>query len=147
VLTFSSLGYASKDITITDQTNYNVTLTSDNKLLNEVVVTALGVKKETRRIGYSTQTVSGDQLTTARDPNPVNGLIGKVAGLSVGATSEILGVPNFTTGPGTPNGQRIALRFQYPESERTANTANYNAALQSQFGGNDDINGKMWLLK
>ena len=71
-------------------------LVADSKSLNEVVVTALGVKKETRRIGYSIQTVNGDQLTTARDPNPVNGLIGKVAGLSVGATSELLGVPNVT---------------------------------------------------
>lgn len=60
------------------------------------MVTALGVKKETRRIGYAIQTVDGDLLTTARDPNPINGLIGKVAGLSVGATSEILGVPNVT---------------------------------------------------
>jgi hypothetical protein len=56
-------------------------------------------------------------------------------------------VPNFTTGPGTGNGQRIAMRFQYPSSERTANTANYNAALASQYNGNDDINGIMWLLK
>lgn len=56
-------------------------------------------------------------------------------------------VPTFTTGPGTDNGQRIALRFQYPSSERSANAANYNAALKSQYGGNDDINGVMWLLK
>ncbi|HEY8930805.1 MAG TPA: SusD/RagB family nutrient-binding outer membrane lipoprotein [Mucilaginibacter sp.] len=56
-------------------------------------------------------------------------------------------VPNFTTGPGTDNGQRIALRFQYPSSERTANTKNYAAALASQYGGNDDINGVMWILK
>ncbi|MBS1526015.1 MAG: carboxypeptidase-like regulatory domain-containing protein [Bacteroidetes bacterium] len=96
VLTFRYLGYVTQDITIGDQTTYNVLLAADNKSLNEVVVTALGVKKETRRIGYSTQTVAGDQLTTARDPNPINGLIGKVAGLSVGATSEILGTPNVT---------------------------------------------------
>jgi len=57
------------------------------------------------------------------------------------------GVPPFTTGPGTGNGGRIALRFQYPASERTANTANYQAALQSQYGGNDDINGVMDVLK
>ncbi len=56
-------------------------------------------------------------------------------------------VPAFTTGPGTDNGQRIAQRFQYPVSERTANTTNYNAALASQYGGNDDINGVMWLFK
>ncbi|OGX92230.1 SusD/RagB family nutrient-binding outer membrane lipoprotein [Hymenobacter coccineus] len=57
------------------------------------------------------------------------------------------GVPTFTTGPGTGNGGRIAQRFQYPTSERTANTANYQAALASQYGGNDDINGVMYLLK
>jgi hypothetical protein len=56
-------------------------------------------------------------------------------------------VPAFTTGPGTSNGQRIALRFQYPSSERNSNTANYNTALTSQYVGNDDINGVMWILK
>lgn len=57
------------------------------------------------------------------------------------------GIPQFTTGPGTGNGSRIALRFQYPEAERTANAKNYQAALDAQYGGNDDINGVMWILK
>ena len=96
VLVVKFLGFVTQEITVSDETNYNIVLADDTKSLNEVVVTSFGVKKETRRIGYATQTVSGDQLTTARDPNPVNGLIGKVAGLSVGATSEILGVPNVT---------------------------------------------------
>ena len=56
-------------------------------------------------------------------------------------------VPQFETGTGTGNSERIPLRFQYPSNEKTGNTANYTAALQSQFGGNDDINGVMWLLK
>ncbi|MFI5188148.1 MAG: SusD/RagB family nutrient-binding outer membrane lipoprotein [Chitinophagales bacterium] len=57
------------------------------------------------------------------------------------------GVPVFTTGPGTGNSARIPLRFQYPANEKTANAENYQTALQSQYGGNDDINGTMWLLK
>ncbi len=57
------------------------------------------------------------------------------------------GVPQFTTGPGTGNSERIALRFQYPDIERVANATNYEAALGAQYGGNDDINGVMWLLK
>jgi len=57
------------------------------------------------------------------------------------------GVPVFTTGPGTDNGQRIAKRFLYPLSDRSGNTANYQKALASQYGGNDDINGIMWILK
>src|SRR5258707_6108877 len=96
VLTFKFLGYVPQEITVSDQPVYNVIMTTDSKSLNEVVVTALGVKKETRRIGYAIQTVNGADLTTARDPNPINGLIGKVAGLQVAATSEILGVPNVT---------------------------------------------------
>lgn len=69
------------------------------------------------------------------------------SGLESYFTWRRTGVPNFTTGPGTGNGQRIALRFQYPSSEHTSNTTNYNAALSSQYSGNDDINGTMWLLK
>src|SRR6185312_9519610 len=69
------------------------------------------------------------------------------SGLESYFTYRRTGVPTFTTGPGTGNGQRIAWRFQYPGSERTANTTNYKAALQSQYSGNDDINGVMWILK
>jgi len=95
-LEYSFVGYATTNVVVSDKTVINVTLLGDSKTLNEVVVTAFGVKKETRIIGYATQTVKGSDLTTARDPNPVDGLIGKVAGLSVGETSEILGVPNIT---------------------------------------------------
>jgi hypothetical protein len=58
------------------------------------------------------------------------------------------GVPTFLTGPGTANSGRIAKRWQYPSSERTTNASNYNAALKSQFGAeNDDINAEMWIIK
>ena len=56
------------------------------------------------------------------------------------------GVPVFHVGPGTGNGERIPKRFQYPASERTTNTTNYDAAVSSQYG-DDDINAEMWLLK
>lgn len=69
------------------------------------------------------------------------------SGLESYYTYRRTGVPTFTTGPGTGNGGRIALRFQYPSSERTSNAANYTGALKSQYAGNDDINGVMWILK
>lgn len=69
------------------------------------------------------------------------------SGLESYFTYRRTGVPNFTTGPGTGNGGRIASRFQYAGSEKTANTKNYQDALSSQYGGNDDINGKMWILQ
>ncbi len=57
------------------------------------------------------------------------------------------GVPTFLTGTGTGNGGRIPKRFQYPASEQTTNNANWKEAVQRQFGGNDDINADMWLIK
>jgi hypothetical protein len=60
------------------------------------------------------------------------------------------GVPAFLQGPtqsGYGNGGTIPLRFQYPLSERSVNTKNYNSAVQSQYGGSDDINQAMWLIK
>jgi hypothetical protein len=57
------------------------------------------------------------------------------------------GTPVFSAGPGTGNSGVIPIRWQYPLSESSTNTTNYNAAVQSQYGGNDNINQKMWLLK
>ncbi|MBK9936350.1 MAG: SusD/RagB family nutrient-binding outer membrane lipoprotein [Cytophagaceae bacterium] len=57
------------------------------------------------------------------------------------------GFPTLYQGVGNGNSNRIAVRWQYPLSERTTNTTNYKAAIDRQFGGKDDINDKMWLLK
>lgn len=58
------------------------------------------------------------------------------------------GVPTFHVGPGNTNGQKIPLRWQYPNSERVVNSANWKAALQKQFNSlNDDINSAMWIIK
>jgi hypothetical protein len=69
------------------------------------------------------------------------------SGLESYYTYRRTGVPAFGTGPGTGNSGRIAIRFQYPSSEISTNTENYNAVINSQYGGNDDINGVMWILK
>jgi hypothetical protein len=57
------------------------------------------------------------------------------------------GVPDFDMGPGTGNSNMIPLRYQYPSSELSTNKDNLNAALSAQFGGNDDINARMWIVK
>src|SRR6185369_5797183 len=57
------------------------------------------------------------------------------------------GVPVFSQGPGSGNGNKITIRWQYPRSEADANATNYAAAVQSQYGGVDDFNGKMWILQ
>ena len=57
------------------------------------------------------------------------------------------GYPAFSSGVGNGNSSRIALRWIYPTTERTANAANYTAAITSQFAGKDDINDVIWLNK
>ncbi len=94
-LKFSSIGLIPVAVQVADASFIPVTLISDGKTLSEVVITALGVKKEVRRIGYSVTEIKGADLTVARDPNPINSLAGKVAGLSVGASAEFFGRPQL----------------------------------------------------
>src|ERR1035437_2624288 len=70
-LVFKSIGYISQELVVTEP-NISVQLAPDTKTLNEVVVTALGVKKEFQKLGYSQSQINGDELTTARDANPLN---------------------------------------------------------------------------
>lgn len=93
VLLFRFVGSAPQDVPVGTQTSLTIKLLPDAKELNEVVVTALGVKKEARILGYATQEVQGRDLVKAREPNPINGLTGKVAGLTVAPSAEILRRP------------------------------------------------------
>ncbi len=79
-------------------------LNADSKQLNEVVVTGLGVKREQKKLGYAVQEVKGSDLIKAREPNPINGLVGKVAGLDVAISQELLAAPAVSL-----RGQNISL--------------------------------------
>jgi hypothetical protein len=57
------------------------------------------------------------------------------------------GIPAFSTGVGIGNNGQIPKRWTYPSSEQQRNAANLQATLQSQFSGNDNINGVMWLVQ
>lgn len=96
VLVFSSIGYVSAEVTVGNKSIINVTLIEDSKALSEVVVTALGIKKDARRIGVSIQSVDGASTIKAREPNAINALAGKVAGLTIGAQPELLRKPNIS---------------------------------------------------
>ncbi len=92
---FSSLGFITIEKKIENNPEISATLTEDPSLMKEVVITAYGVKKEQKRIGYSIQEIKGSELNKARDANPINSLEGKVSGLSVGANAEMLGRPQL----------------------------------------------------
>ncbi|WP_255491400.1 SusC/RagA family TonB-linked outer membrane protein [Dysgonomonas sp. ZJ279] len=91
VLVFSYIGYLAQEVTVNGKTEINVVLAEDAQKLDEVVITALGIKRQRRSLGYSTANVSGDQFTESRDANLGNALSGKIAGVSVANNSTGLG--------------------------------------------------------
>lgn len=85
------IGYEGKEMTVGENKSIDIVLTASSTNIDEVVVTALGIMREKKSLGYSTTTVKGDQFTAARDPNLGNALSGKVAGVSVAGNSTGLG--------------------------------------------------------
>lgn len=83
MLIFSSIGFATQEVSIAGRSDLTIVMTGEARSLNEVVVTALGIKRQSKRLGYSTSTVNTEQLTTNRTTNVGNSLQGKVAGLNV----------------------------------------------------------------
>jgi TonB-linked SusC/RagA family outer membrane protein len=94
-LVISAIGMVTQVIAIEGQTEITITMLTDSKQLNEVVFTALGISKDRRAITNSVQSIKGDEMIKAREPNPINSLVGKIAGLTVGASPELLGRPNL----------------------------------------------------
>jgi hypothetical protein len=94
-ITFSFVGYQTAQVVV-NGADLTVKLLSVTQNLEEVVVTGLGVKKDAKKLGYSVQEVKGADLVKAREANPVNGLVGKVAGLDVAINQELLAAPNVS---------------------------------------------------
>ncbi len=82
-LVFSSVGYQTQEIAIGNRTTVNVPMKADVQALSEVVVTALGIKKETKKLGYATAKVEPEQIAVNRTTNFMNSLQGKVAGVNI----------------------------------------------------------------
>lgn len=145
VLIVSSLGYEAKEISIGNRSVIDVTLIEDIRQLNEIVVTALGVERETKALGYSVQEVQGKQMTEARETNMINSLSGRVAGVQVtgggsgvGSTSIISIRGDASLIPG--NNSPLFVVDGIPISNRTvSNRAEGN--LETDYGnGAQDIN-------
>ena len=96
-LVFSSIGYTTLEIQIDSRKTYEVILAEDNKFLNEVVVTALGIKREEKSLGFAAQTINANAVVDAKTNNWVNSLSGKVAGLNIqGAGTGPMGSSRIT---------------------------------------------------
>ncbi|EPR71646.1 TonB-dependent receptor plug domain-containing protein [Cyclobacterium qasimii] len=91
ILVVSFIGFQSQEIVVGNRTTVNVILDYSSEELSEVVVTALGVERETKALGYSVQAVSGDKFTEARETNVMNSLSGRVAGVQITNSSSGVG--------------------------------------------------------
>ena len=88
VLQFSFLGYTDQEISVEGRSVVNIALEQSAESLDEVVVTALGIKRAEKTLTYAQQTVKGDDLTKTRDINFVNSLSGKSAGVEIRKSSS-----------------------------------------------------------
>jgi TonB-linked SusC/RagA family outer membrane protein len=95
VLIFSYVGYERQQVSLNGNADLTVTLNRKSGQLNEVVVTALGIKKSKERVSYATQEIKGATLTAAPETNVAENLVGKVAGLSIFTKSTMFESPDI----------------------------------------------------
>ncbi|HRE49830.1 MAG TPA: SusC/RagA family TonB-linked outer membrane protein [Flavitalea sp.] len=148
VLVFSYIGFISQEVPVAGQTTINITLREGSKDLDEVVVTALGIKRQTRSLGYAVTNLEMDSVTQANEPNFINSLSGKVPGMVItqsaggpGGSSRVLirgntsisgdnqplyvidGVPIENTNQGNPGGGKFALGYDMGDVMSSLNPA------------------------
>ena len=90
-LSFSFIGYQTQEVPINGQSQIDIQLGSDTKQLSEVVVTALGIEREERSLGYAVQEIDGEALNKVNETNVVNSLQGRVAGVQINGNTGGLG--------------------------------------------------------
>jgi TonB-linked SusC/RagA family outer membrane protein len=106
-LTFSYVGFLNQTIDVNGRRVINVSLEKSADSMQTVVVTALGIKKEVRTLGYATATVNNDQIATNRTPNVISGLQGKLSGVNI-----------TSMGTGPAGSAKIRIRGQSSFSSR-----------------------------
>ncbi|MBC3784961.1 SusC/RagA family TonB-linked outer membrane protein [Spirosoma utsteinense] len=131
-LVFSAIGFQGREVTIGNQSQVNVSLQEGEQNLNEVVVTALGIKKEAKRLGYATAIVNPEQVTTNRTVNFINALQGKIAGVNISSL-----------GTGAAGTSKIRIRGQSSFSGQNSPLIVINGVPidNTNFGQNNGNNG------
>lgn len=99
ILEFSYVGYAAQSVTVKNATPLDIVLSEDAQALDEVVVTALGIKREAKALTYNVQEIKAAGITKVKDANFVNSLSGKIAGVTINQSSS-----------GTGGSSRVVMR-------------------------------------
>ncbi len=145
VLSFSYLGYKTVEKTIGSSSTINVTMEEDANILDEVVVTALGISKEKKSLGYSTQKVDGDEVSRVKDANFINSLSGKISGVEIKSSGTMGGSTNVVirgSSSLTGNNQALFVVDGVPMSNNNSNSVRQQTARGGYDYGNaaSDIN-------
>ncbi len=138
VLEFSFLGYQTTEIAVNGQTKINVTLEQGSEALDEIVITALGIEKSTKAIGYSLTQVKGEEMSNIKTTNAINSLQGKVAGVNI-----------TTNATGAAGSSRVVIRGASSLSGNNQPLyvvdgipiGNNNNGAAGEWGGNDGGDG------
>ncbi|MFR9608060.1 MAG: SusC/RagA family TonB-linked outer membrane protein [Rikenellaceae bacterium] len=93
-LNVSFIGLQSQQVEIAGKTNFAITLVEDATIMDAVIVTAMGISRSEKTLGYSATSIGGEEVSLARNTNVMNNLQGKVAGLSISSTSSQPGAAN-----------------------------------------------------
>ncbi|SFW86856.1 SusC/RagA family TonB-linked outer membrane protein [Chitinophaga sancti] len=143
VLVISYIGFDKQEVTIGANTNLNIRLAESNKQLGTVVVTALGIKRSEKSITYAAQQVSGVELTKAKDPNLMNTLNGKVAGLTISSSSSGVGGSAKVILRGSKSGlntnQALYVIDGMPMNNTLTNQPNSSYGGSTAYDGGDPI--------
>lgn len=95
-LLISYIGYQPQEVKVNGKTTFNIKLLEDSEVLSEVVVTALGIKREEKALGYAVQKVGSDALATVKPVNVASSLTGKIAGLNINNSTEFNSSPSLS---------------------------------------------------
>ena len=130
-LVFSFIGLVSQEIEVGNQSVVDVQMKEDAQQLSEIVVTALGIEKQERNVGYSISKVAGDELIKTKSPNTLNSLQGKIAGV------------NITSASGSPGASsRIIMRgFSSLSGSNQPLFVVDGVPINNGVVGTDDLNG------
>lgn len=91
VIVYSYIGYKTQEVPLKGQTSINITLMDDTQVIDEVVVTALGIKRSEKALSYNVTQVDAESALAVKDANFINSLNGKVAGLNINSSSSGIG--------------------------------------------------------
>ena len=144
VIQISYIGYKTQEIPYTGQPSINVTMAEDSEQLEEVVVTALGIKKDAKKLGYAVSTISAEDLNKTGSTSVATGLYGKAAGVRInsapgGGTSSIsISVRGLSSITG--NTQPLIIMDGVPIRNGNANKDGYWTNQRIESNGMVDIN-------